>query len=499
MPEDAQKSILIVEDDKKVRTSIMRFFGRKGWKAEIAENGKKALKILKDKGFQFDSVLLDLRMPEMDGRTLLRELNAKHQADMPPIVLLSAYVNENDYQKWATLGATDIVKKPTENEKLEIIATGAKTKKSISEDVEKREASLNDYFKAAITEAQLSPATGAAEPLPEPVLVVCRRWNSWYPSYFDVPGGGYAIIVPGKTQEAKNVALIDPGFECLKVLAQLRISVKKISTCVTTHNHPDHIGGIFEYMACRHAAGKRSRLLCNRSTCNMFSNTAGFNLQVVELSDKNDQELFANSMPGNWSRLTVRGIITDHTEIGPTNETMGLVISSCKQDNCISEVVILGDTNYSPLTHRDRFISLLGSNHIKLAVLHMGSSQLKAGPGKHLYLPGLEKLLDDMKSQLRASGYNGKLLVLVSEWGLEHATKAQIKRICGKPIPGFGNNSPILDTINMLKDRLDHITLIPADIGLTVGIESGKIYLNGSPKSPDTVKVSVDEKGLVYS
>ena len=96
---------------------------------------------------------------------------------------------------------------------------------------------------------------------------------------------------------------------------------------------------------------------------------------------------------------------------------------------------------------------------------------------------GLNRLLTSIGEQLEAvkRPINDKLLVIISEWGLEHATESQIKKI-SPSFNGFDVSSPMLETIKFLRNGLENLdynrrmTVIPGDIGLMVGIESGKAY-----------------------
>jgi hypothetical protein len=110
----------------------------------------------------------------------------------------------------------------------------------------------------------------------------------------------------------------------------------------------------------------------------------------------------------------------------------------------------------------------------------------------------LREILIDMDGQLCRCAYKGHLLVLVSEWGLEHATKEQIAKVRGRSLPGFNSYSPIVETITYLKRDLKKIHLVPADIGLVVGIESGNIYLDGNAVSPERIEFVPTEDGLKY-
>ncbi len=131
--------------------------------------------------------------------------------------------------------------------------------------------------------------------------------------------------------------------------------------------------------------------------------------------------------------------------------------------------------------------------------------------GGHLYLGGLRTLIIDINTRLNEYNRKDKVLILVSEWGLEHASKEQILKITNSPI-NFRKESLILQTIEVLKELIEQtseedevrVDILPADIGLSVGLETGKIYLPDKnkkiiPVSPEGVKIQDDSEGLKYS
>ena len=86
----AQKetSILVVEDDPPTRLMVCRLVEREGWMAVPAENGRRALDLLKT--FTPSVVLLDLLMPEVDGFSVLREMRAHPEWREIPVVVLTS-------------------------------------------------------------------------------------------------------------------------------------------------------------------------------------------------------------------------------------------------------------------------------------------------------------------------------------------------------------------------------------------------------------------------
>ena len=86
--ERKETSILVVEDDPPTRLMVSRLIEREGWLAVPAENGRRALELLKT--FTPSVVLLDLLMPEVDGFSVLREMRGNPQWRGIPVVVLTS-------------------------------------------------------------------------------------------------------------------------------------------------------------------------------------------------------------------------------------------------------------------------------------------------------------------------------------------------------------------------------------------------------------------------
>ncbi len=82
-----QHSILVVDDELLIRDLLYDFFQDQGWEIAIADNGKKAMEILKSK--DIDLLLTDIRMPEMDGL----DLTVFVQENYPklPVILMTGF------------------------------------------------------------------------------------------------------------------------------------------------------------------------------------------------------------------------------------------------------------------------------------------------------------------------------------------------------------------------------------------------------------------------
>ena len=91
---ETKKTILIIEDDKILLEMYQDKFTNEGFEVIIAENGKQGLeKVISQKP---DVILLDLMMPIMDGKTMLRKVREFPQFKrLPVIVLTNAGAIEN--------------------------------------------------------------------------------------------------------------------------------------------------------------------------------------------------------------------------------------------------------------------------------------------------------------------------------------------------------------------------------------------------------------------
>lgn len=109
---DAEKKTVLVADDSNVSRTMIKSILQDHYTVLEAENGKKALTLLSDNKDEIVLILLDIVMPEMDGRTFLNHKNADPAMVNIPVVIISAESN-NDMQIEAhKLGASDYVTKP---------------------------------------------------------------------------------------------------------------------------------------------------------------------------------------------------------------------------------------------------------------------------------------------------------------------------------------------------------------------------------------------------
>jgi DNA-binding response OmpR family regulator len=100
-------SVVIVEDDPRIRASLTRSLSERGYEVHPAANGRDGLALIVDQ--QPDAVLLDLGLPDIDGRDLLRMLRA---VSTVPVIVVTARDDDDEIVGTLDAGADDYVVKP---------------------------------------------------------------------------------------------------------------------------------------------------------------------------------------------------------------------------------------------------------------------------------------------------------------------------------------------------------------------------------------------------
>jgi len=103
------KRVLIVDDEENIRRMTRLTLEVAGYEVGEAANGPQGLDLYAD-GSSWDAVLLDQRMPGMDGLEVLRRLNQGDAA--APVIMVTAYASVELAVDAMKLGATDFVHKP---------------------------------------------------------------------------------------------------------------------------------------------------------------------------------------------------------------------------------------------------------------------------------------------------------------------------------------------------------------------------------------------------
>ena len=103
-----QAKVLVVDDEKGVRDLLHSFLKAEGYQAILASNGKEAIELAKSESP--NAILLDFKMPGIDGVETCRRLRAEEQTRYIPVIMVTAF---GTTEKEATdAGADDLINKP---------------------------------------------------------------------------------------------------------------------------------------------------------------------------------------------------------------------------------------------------------------------------------------------------------------------------------------------------------------------------------------------------
>ncbi|MBD2356450.1 response regulator [Tolypothrix sp. FACHB-123] len=105
------KRLLIIDDEPDIRRILQVSLEEiAGWQVSTAESGSQALTIVKTG--QWDAIVLDISMPDMDGFDVFKQLQSDPYTQAIPVVLLTAKVQPSDRRRFAQMGVAGVIAKP---------------------------------------------------------------------------------------------------------------------------------------------------------------------------------------------------------------------------------------------------------------------------------------------------------------------------------------------------------------------------------------------------
>ncbi len=116
--------ILVVDDNREVRSIVEEYLGGTGNLVEGASDGREALD--KCKTDTYDLIVTDLNMPELSGIELIQEV--KKQNNMTEFVIITGYASLDTAVKAIKVGAFDYIVKPFRVEELDVVVKNIKDK-----------------------------------------------------------------------------------------------------------------------------------------------------------------------------------------------------------------------------------------------------------------------------------------------------------------------------------------------------------------------------------
>ncbi|GAB4114524.1 MAG: sigma-54 dependent transcriptional regulator [Candidatus Caldatribacteriota bacterium] len=115
------QKILVIDDEQNIRRMLMRVLSAEGFIVDEAINGREGWKKLEKENYSL--VLLDLKMPELNGIEILKKIKDS-DSDLP-VIMMSAYGSITEAVEAMKLGAVDYLVKPFDIEELKIIVERA--------------------------------------------------------------------------------------------------------------------------------------------------------------------------------------------------------------------------------------------------------------------------------------------------------------------------------------------------------------------------------------
>ena len=112
-----KRKVLVIDDEEELVESIRKVLEKRGYDVECAFDGREGLEKLAET--DPDVVLVDLRMPVMDGMDVLRSIGKMDTT--PPVIVMTAYATVQTAVTAVKEGAFDYISKPFSNDQLELV------------------------------------------------------------------------------------------------------------------------------------------------------------------------------------------------------------------------------------------------------------------------------------------------------------------------------------------------------------------------------------------
>jgi CheY-like chemotaxis protein/anti-sigma regulatory factor (Ser/Thr protein kinase) len=108
--------VLIVEDNTVNQKVAATLVARAGYEVDVASNGRLALERIKQA--EYDAILMDCQMPEMDGYQATREIRRTEGERHTPVIAMTAHAMQGDRERCLSAGMDDYLTKPIDRQEL---------------------------------------------------------------------------------------------------------------------------------------------------------------------------------------------------------------------------------------------------------------------------------------------------------------------------------------------------------------------------------------------
>ncbi len=115
--EESRLNVLIIDDNEQITKMISSFLDMSNHDCTVVNDGKEGLELIKTK--QYDSIVLDLAMPEFDGYEILDTIQREDSSQLSKIIILTASsVPIETIRKFKELGVSSCLQKPVDIDQL---------------------------------------------------------------------------------------------------------------------------------------------------------------------------------------------------------------------------------------------------------------------------------------------------------------------------------------------------------------------------------------------
>ncbi len=134
--------ILVADDEQSMREFLDIMLKKEGYKVSLAPNGEEVAKLVEND--LFDLVLLDIRMPKLDGIAALKKIKASSPETV--VIMITAYASADTAIKAMKEGAYDYITKPFKVEEIKLIIKNALEKKNLQKENVLLKQAVRDRF-----------------------------------------------------------------------------------------------------------------------------------------------------------------------------------------------------------------------------------------------------------------------------------------------------------------------------------------------------------------
>jgi CheY-like chemotaxis protein len=304
-------SILVVDDSEDNRILLTRRLERRGHTVAIAEDGRQAMDLIRQK--EFDLILLDIMMPVMNGYQVLEEIKDDVNLRYIPVIVISGLDDMDSIVKCIELGAEDYLLKPFNRTLLEARINASLEKKwlrdqekvylqQIEETNKKLEERVQEY------EAELKMARRVQVSLLPSELPVLSGWEfavRWFPAR--EIAGDYYDFIPDKDGHTLLVLgdVTDKGLPASLFMVFARNSVRSSTRAPTAVE----------------AISRANRLICTESNRGLY-----ITLVCARITPDDGEIIYVNA--GHESPLLFRKKCTGLEELPITGMALGVDVGA---------------------------------------------------------------------------------------------------------------------------------------------------------------------------